>query len=251
MSRLTDSRKWRLAAAGLVLAALSFAGLTVINLETQVYGTLPASNGGTGNQFAQFSGPSASVKTYTLPDSSQTIETQNNKNAANGYAPLDASAYLPCANMPALTGDVTTTAGNCATTVAKPDKFMLSWATTTAPACANGGGTTTFLNPSGAGSTTEASTIRRVMPIAGTVRAVYVWLGGNVPAGESAEVKIVKSGVAQSTPIVTIAAAAASGNDTSNTLALAAGDQVGVQVRCSGGTTALNARASVSILIQP
>lgn len=124
------------------------------------------------------------------------------------------------------------------------------FATTTAPACSNGGGTTTFLGPMGAGSTTETSVVRYVVPLAGTIKNLYVWLGGNVPAGESAEVKIVKNGSAGATPIVTIAAGAAAGNDTTNTVSVAAGDQVNVQIRCSGGTTALNARASVSFTIQ-
>jgi hypothetical protein len=47
-----------------------------------------------------------------------TAENAANKGQANGYAPLDASAHVPAANTPALTGDVTKAAGSGATTVA-------------------------------------------------------------------------------------------------------------------------------------
>jgi len=47
-----------------------------------------------------------------------TAENAANKGQANGYAPLDPSAYVPTANTPALTGDVTKAAGSGATTVA-------------------------------------------------------------------------------------------------------------------------------------
>lgn len=45
-------------------------------------------------------------------------ELAANKNAANGYAGLDASAFLLAARFPALTGAVTNTAGSLATTLA-------------------------------------------------------------------------------------------------------------------------------------
>jgi hypothetical protein len=124
------------------------------------------------------------------------------------------------------------------------------FATTTAPACTNGGGTTTFLGVSGAGNTTETSVARYVVPLAGTVKNLRVWLGGNVPASQSAVVKVVLGGAAQTNPTCTIAAGAAVCNDTSNTLAVVAGDTLNVQINCSGGTNALNARAAISFTIQ-
>jgi hypothetical protein len=48
-----------------------------ISLTTQVSGTLPAANGGTASAFVGFSGPSSSVKTFTLPNASSTILTDN------------------------------------------------------------------------------------------------------------------------------------------------------------------------------
>jgi hypothetical protein len=47
----------------------------------------------------------------------RTAERTDRKNAASGYAGLDASSLLACAQLPALTGGVTTTAGSCATTL--------------------------------------------------------------------------------------------------------------------------------------
>ena len=65
-----------------------------VNLTTTVTGILPGANGGTGNDFTEFTGPASTLKTFTLPNSSQTIETQNNKDAASGYAGLDGSTKL-------------------------------------------------------------------------------------------------------------------------------------------------------------
>ncbi len=47
------------------------------SLTTQVTGTLPAGNGGTGSAFTAFTGPSASTKTFTLPNADSTILTSN------------------------------------------------------------------------------------------------------------------------------------------------------------------------------
>lgn len=93
------------------------AAATQINLVSQVFGILPTANGGTGSAFFAISGPTV-ARTYTLPDSSQTIETQNNKDAAAGYAGLS-SSLLKCAEAFALTGDTTMASGACATVVAK------------------------------------------------------------------------------------------------------------------------------------
>jgi hypothetical protein len=47
----------------------------------------------------------------------QVVEIQSNKNAANGYAGLTASAFLAATQFPALTGDVTTAGGSLTTTL--------------------------------------------------------------------------------------------------------------------------------------
>lgn len=93
------------------------AAATQVDLTANVRGILPSANGGTGTAFFTTSGPTA-LRTYTLPDSSQTIETQNNKDAASGYAGLT-SSLLKCAEAFALTGDTTMSSGACVTVVAK------------------------------------------------------------------------------------------------------------------------------------
>jgi hypothetical protein len=158
----------------------------------------------------------------------------------------------PTCNTVSLTADVTGTlpTGNGGTGNTTGVQTYVFFATTTAPACTTGGGTTTFLGPSGAGSTTETSVVRYVVPLAGTVKNLRVWLGGNVPASETAAIKVVLGGSAQANPTCSIAAGAATCSDTSGTLSVVAGDTLNAQVNCSGGTTALNARASVSFTIQ-
>ena len=49
--------------------------LTGLPLTTGVTGILGSANGGTGNGFTKFSGPTTSEKTFTLPDASDTIAT--------------------------------------------------------------------------------------------------------------------------------------------------------------------------------
>lgn len=60
----------------------------------------------------------AIVAHVAVSDPHTQYQKESEKDAANGYAGLDASARLVAARMPALTGDVTTTAGAVATTIA-------------------------------------------------------------------------------------------------------------------------------------
>lgn len=48
-----------------------------IDLTNGVTGILPGANGGTGNGFLAFSGPASTLKTFTLPNASATILTDN------------------------------------------------------------------------------------------------------------------------------------------------------------------------------
>jgi hypothetical protein len=48
-----------------------------VSLTADVSGILPGANGGTGNGFTAFTGPTTSLKTFTLPDASATILTTN------------------------------------------------------------------------------------------------------------------------------------------------------------------------------
>jgi hypothetical protein len=59
-------------AGGTGSSATAYASLTA-----NVSGILPGANGGTNNGFTQFSGPTTSLKTFTLPDATATILTTN------------------------------------------------------------------------------------------------------------------------------------------------------------------------------
>lgn len=48
-----------------------------VGLTTHVSGVLPGANGGTNNGFMDFTGPTTSLKTFTLPNASATILTSN------------------------------------------------------------------------------------------------------------------------------------------------------------------------------
>src|SRR5262249_29165665 len=139
---------------------------------------------------------------------------------------------LPAGRMPALTGDVTTSAGAVATTLAHT--YPLALGTTTAPACTNGGGTNTFVGLASS-STTETSVIQFIPTEAYTVSRIYVQLGGNVPASQSAVITVMDNAAAQSVTC-TIAAGAATCNDTAHSFTSTAGHKLDVRVNCSGGT---------------
>jgi hypothetical protein len=56
---------------------LTLGGTLAADLTTDVTGILPGANGGTGNGFTAVTGPTTSLKTFTLPDASATILTDN------------------------------------------------------------------------------------------------------------------------------------------------------------------------------
>ncbi|MCX6300986.1 MAG: hypothetical protein NTW82_02275, partial [Bacteroidia bacterium] len=58
-----------------------------IDLTAKVAGILPSANGGTGNGFTKFTGPTTSEKTFTLPDASGTIALTNTAWMIGGNAP--------------------------------------------------------------------------------------------------------------------------------------------------------------------
>jgi hypothetical protein len=49
----------------------------LVNLTSHVTGILPSANGGTGNEFFAIAGPATTLKTYTLPNASAAILTDN------------------------------------------------------------------------------------------------------------------------------------------------------------------------------
>jgi len=69
---------------------------TPVVLTTDVSGILPSANGGTGVAYFGAAGPTA-PRTYTFPDSPQTMEYQANKNTPYGYAGLGSDGLLAAA----------------------------------------------------------------------------------------------------------------------------------------------------------
>lgn len=66
-----------------------------IDLTNGVTGILPSTNGGTGNGFTKFTGPTTSEKTFTLPDATATVLTDN---AAVTFAQGGSGASLSASN---------------------------------------------------------------------------------------------------------------------------------------------------------
>lgn len=65
-------------------------GDVLVNLTSQITGILGSSNGGTGNGFTKFSGPTTVEKTFTLPNANATICTTDS--VCSGYQP--SGSYL-------------------------------------------------------------------------------------------------------------------------------------------------------------
>lgn len=104
------------------------------NLTTDVTGILPSANGGTGNGFTKFSGPTTSEKTFTVPDASSTLTVTVASGAkaldtdaiastacdtistttATGAATTDVVIITPNADITAVTGYAPVTAGGLA-----------------------------------------------------------------------------------------------------------------------------------------
>lgn len=127
----------------------------------------------------------------------------NPLNGANGLAGLDGSGHLPAAQMPAFTGDVTSTAGSLSTTVSKIQGQTVSGTTGTGDVVFNtganfGGGVTlgqgAFTSSGnslaiGSGSPLAAATVDHCLAIG--ARALHAFttgaggLCGNTAVGES------------------------------------------------------------------
>lgn len=90
-----------------------------VNLASAVTGTLPVGNGGTGattlTGYVKGAGTTALTASSTIPASDITGLAAV---ATSGSASDLGAGTLPAARLPALTGDVTTTAGTAATTIA-------------------------------------------------------------------------------------------------------------------------------------
>lgn len=70
-----------------------------IDLTTDVTGILPGANGGTGNQFVQFAGPSGTLKTITLPNSNTSLVA-----VGGGLGTPSSGTLTNCTGLPIVAG---------------------------------------------------------------------------------------------------------------------------------------------------
>lgn len=117
-----------------------------------------------------------------------------------------------------------------------------------------GSGVTTYFtlgSPAGASATEPLR--RMIVPVAGTLRDFYVVTTASQPSGTGNTLvfTILKNGSATSM-VVTVAAGAAAGkfSDTTDTVTLAAGDEISVQAKNNASTTSA-AIADMSVLLTP
>jgi hypothetical protein len=145
------------------------------------------------------------------------------------------SGTLPAGRMPALTGDITTSAGAVATTL--NHMYHQNFGTITAPTCSVGG-VTTFIGIANS-STTEASVVHFLPTENYTISKFVVGLAANVPASESAVFTVMDNSVGQ-TVTCTVGAGTSACTDNAHSFTTTGGSHIiDIKVVCSGGTTAL------------
>jgi hypothetical protein len=81
---------------------------STIDLTAKVTGILPSANGGTGNGFTKFSGPTTSEKTFTLPNASSTLTVTVASGAKALATGAISSAACTSAQTDTATGTLTT-----------------------------------------------------------------------------------------------------------------------------------------------
>lgn len=230
-----NSMTKRIASAVLVaiLAALMLsAGVTLINLTSQVTGILPGANGGTGVN-----------STATFPASGTVMVT---------------TTSATCSQMPALTGNVTTSAGACATTIANAavTNAMLASVsytkTTISGFCTGAASTSLAVALAGLGgtattcTTTSTTNMGWVAPNSGTVKNLYVQEVTSQKSGTTLAWTVQKctAGSCSATTVTcTVANAGTACNDTTHSFTVAAGDVVQIK----SGTTASSAETLANV----
>ena len=201
---------------------------TLVNLSLNVAGVLPTANGGTGQN-----------STATFPASGTVMTTATN---------------VACAQHPALTGNVTSSAGSCATSIASGvvTNAMLAsgayvqgvyqaWCTGTVTA------SVTYYSFAGFGSSStlctgvSAAAGGMPMPTAGTVKNLRV----NLSAGgkSTSKIQLYKNGSSTGAPTCTYGTGT-SCSDTSSALSVAAGDVITIAV--TSGSSDGSSNISVS-----
>lgn len=138
-----------------------------------------------------------------------------------------------CTALPALTGDVTTPGGSCATTLAKSTPIVIHGGS---GSVLNGAGATDFVGLANL-STTEAA-VQFPMPIGGTFTKLYVQTSVAPGASKTFVFTVDKGAVAQTITCTISGNTATSCNDTAHSFTFAAGDLISVKdvTSASSGT---------------
>jgi len=150
----------------------------------------------------------------------------------------DLSGSLTCSQHPALTGDVTTSSGSCATTIASNKLRSAVFEATGSGTCSSN--TTLFLFPAGNISaltctvTTETAGIP--MPGSGTIKNLNVVLGAG---GKNSDAVTIRKGAIDQSVTCTFGTGTTC-SDTTHSFTVAAGDKITVKVTTSASETAAN-----------
>lgn len=113
-----------------------------IDMTNGVTGILPSMNGGTGNGFTKFSGPTTSEKTFTLPNASDTIACWGIANAYTGANTQTAGSYTFSDNVKVLFGSVGELYSDATNTILNPVSGAVSVGPTTTSTNSTGGSQT-------------------------------------------------------------------------------------------------------------
>ena len=223
----------------IVLAGLTLsAGVTLINLTSQVTGVLPAANGGTGVN-----------SSATFPSSGTVMIT---------------TTSVAASQMPALTGDVTTSAGAVATAIGSGKVTNTMLASTSyvkslvSGFCTGAASTSLAVSLAHLGATattcttTSTTNMGWVMTGSGTIKNLYVQEGTSQKSGTTLAWTVQKctSGSCSAQAVTcTVANAGTSCNDTSHSFTVAAGDilQIKSGSTASSSETLANVSASMEL----
>ncbi len=134
-------------------------------------------------------------------------------------------------------------------TMPQQDSLILGAGTITTQTVASGATAYGYLNGNAAAITTNANNVQSLIPVAGTLSRYYLYTTGSQSATGSLVVTVRSNGV-DSAITITIAAGSSAGNysDTTNTLAISAGDSCDVKFVNNASAASITLRSWASIL---